>query len=172
MIRGFPYIALSHNCRSIDQTLFGRNKYCLEERGGEYIVVRGCGESCSNCYVEIPYEEASTMFLKGEGRNPCSFIIMWESSEEALHISEGVELGVIEVEGHRVHWLVSEGDSVRVGDRVAYITTSKGEVRSVRSSFSGIVVYISQLPASKPEKLLFVIVGGENVRRARISRVR
>ena len=67
--------------------------------------------------------------------------------------------------GIGIGWHVWE----EVGDRVAYIATSKGEVRSVRSSFSGVVVYISQLPASKPEKLLFVIVGGENVRRARIS---
>jgi hypothetical protein len=170
-MRGFPYIAIDPKCLegSPEARYFARNTYCIQERARELLASKGCPDSCSNCLVEIPYEVAGKIILDPvEGRITCDFLLMWEGSGEGLYIKEGTRSYVIETAGHRIHSIVSEGETVRSGSKIAYISTGKGEVRTVRADVEGVIAYIYQDLTSKPEKLLFIVVGGENVRRIRI----
>jgi hypothetical protein len=171
LMKGFPYIAIDPRCISENpeaRDLAG-NEYCAQETQETMIISRGCIDKCSKCLVEVPYEIASKLFLDPvSGKIICDFLIIWEGSGEGLYIGRNVEAHVIEATGHNIYSIVSEGDHVRSRSKIAYITTGKGEVRTLRAGVDGIIVYISQELTSKPEKLLFVVVGGDNVRRARI----
>ena len=170
MSRGFPYIAVPRECIATSgSSEFARGGYCLREGGGGLEAARGCSGECASCLIEVPYEAAGDVILdRAGGRVRCGFLIMWEGSGEGLYIRAGAEAYIIEAVGRRIHSLVSEGDRVVRGSRVAYIYTGKGEVRVLRSDVEGVVVYISQELGSKPEKLLFIVVGGGNVSRVRI----
>ena len=166
MSKGFPYIAVSSKC--IEDPGGLAKRYCRAGSEDNLVIRPGCDYNCSDCYIEVPYEEAGSIIIDSSGAIKCSFIIMWKGSEEYLLVERGVSAYIIEIEGHRVYGVASEGDKIARGDRIAYIATGKGEVRLVRSGFEGVVVYVAQKPESKPEKLLFIVIGGENVRRARI----
>ncbi len=163
--KGFPYIAVSLKC--VEDPGRPGKRYCVTDPGENPVVTAECGSNCSDCYIEVPYEEAEQLIM-GSGVIKCGFIIMWEGSDQCLLVREGAIAHSIEIEGYRVYGIVSEGENVAKGDRIAYIVTGKGEVRTVRSLFPGVVAYAAQKPESKPEKLLLIIIGGENVRRARI----
>jgi len=168
--RGFPYIAVPRECVAASASLeFARGGYCLRGFGGGLEVVRGCSGGCALCLVEVPYEAAGDIILdRVGGRVRCGFLIMWEGSGDGLYVRGGSEAYILEAVGRRIHSLVSEGDEVVRGSRVAYIYTGKGEVRVLRSDVEGVVAYISHELGSKPEKLLFIVVGGGNVSRVRI----
>ncbi len=170
-MNGFPYIAIDPKCLegSPEARYFARNLYCIQERAGGLLASKGCPDSCSNCLIEIPYEIAGKIMLDSvEGRITCDFLLMWEESGEGLYVRGGTKAYVIETTGHRIHSIVSEGENVRSGSKIAYISTGKGEVRTVRADIEGVIAYIYQDLTSKPEKLLFIVVGGKNVRRIRI----
>lgn len=168
--RAFPYIAISSRC--LKDTGDPARKYCLTDPkdGGGVAIAPGCSEGCNECYVEVPYEEAGHLIIGEGGIIRCGFMLTWDDSKESILVGEGVAAHVIELEGYRIHSMVSEGSRVARGDKIAYIATKKGEVRSVRSGFDGLVVYAAQKPESRPERFLFIVVGEDHVRRARIVR--
>ncbi len=170
MSRGFPYIAISSRC--FEDTRDSARRYCEidPKDGGGVAITPGCNNSCIECYVEVPYEEAGSLIIGDSSVIKCGFMLTWEGSEECILVGGGVAAHAIEVEGYRIHSLVLEGYRVARGDRIAYIATKKGEIRSVRSGFEGLVIYAAQKPGSRPEKFLYILVGEDHVRRARIIR--
>lgn len=171
LMKGYPYIAIDPRCLegNPEARYFARDTYCIQERDGELIASKGCPNSCSKCLIEVPYEIAGELILDLVGsRITCDFLLMWEGSGEGLYVKGDTKAYILETTGHRIHSIVSEGEVVRSGSKIAYISTGKGEVRTVRADVEGVIVYIYQDLTSKPEKLLFIVVGGEDARRVRI----
>ncbi|MEM1533488.1 MAG: DUF2118 domain-containing protein, partial [Desulfurococcaceae archaeon] len=62
-------------------------------------------------------------------------------------------------------------DVISVGDKLASIVTGKGDVRTYRTSCSGIVILVVGYVWLKPEKYIVVTVGEEHARRISIKGV-
>lgn len=74
-----------------------------------------------------------------------------------LSMVGGSQVQIAEILGFEVYLQVDIGDYVRAGDILAYVVTSKGEVRSKRSNAEGYVVMIYEDPASKPLKYFIAL---------------
>ncbi len=83
-----------------------------------------------------------------------------ESMSKCVEVRSSDKLVIAEVSGSEVFANVREGDYVKRGSKLAYVITSKKEVRSLRSDFEGLVVLVHEVPASRPPKLLIFIREG------------
>ncbi|MEM1533353.1 MAG: DUF2118 domain-containing protein [Zestosphaera sp.] len=90
---------------------------------------------------------------------------------EGIFIPKGTPICIDEVIGRAAIIYVSEGDVISVGDKLASIVTGKGDVRTYRTSCSGIVVLVVGYVWLKPEKYIVVTVGEEHARRISIKGV-
>ncbi len=84
-----------------------------------------------------------------------------EVTNKCVEVQSTDELVVTEVSGSEVFANVKEGDYVRRGDKLAYIVTGKGEVRSVRSSSEGLVVLVYEVPTSRPSRIIIFVKEGK-----------
>jgi hypothetical protein len=89
---------------------------------------------------------------------------------EGLLVEDTARPCLIEVKGHRPHVFLREGDSVREGDKIAYVITSKGEVRTIRSPCEGVVVLVVNFPWERPEKYVIVVVSRDECREISIRK--
>ncbi|HIE55506.1 MAG TPA: DUF2118 domain-containing protein [Chromatiaceae bacterium] len=119
------------------------------------------------CWVP-PYAFLDTLVDAVEAVSKCPFVVYpVRSTEEALLVPKGVKLSLLEVCGASVRLLKTEGDAVRKREPLAYVLTRKREVRVVRASGEGVVVYISELSYSHPERYVIALAGAGDVRRLR-----
>lgn len=90
---------------------------------------------------------------------------------EGIFIPKGTPICIDEVMGRVAIIHVSEGDAVSFGDKLASIVTGKGDVRTHRTSCSGVVILVIGYVWLKPEKYIVVTVGEEHARRISIKGV-
>ncbi|MEM0025278.1 MAG: DUF2118 domain-containing protein [Zestosphaera sp.] len=83
-----------------------------------------------------------------------------EVMNKCVEVRSSDKLAVVEVSGSEVFVNVRECDYVKRDSKLAYIITSKREVRSLRSDFEGSVVLIHEVPVSRPSKVLVFIKEG------------
>lgn len=119
--------------------------------------------------AEIPYEQGFYEILNlEEARIRKRFAILLPARGEALILSPGIQVGLIEVAGTLVHIFPREGDKVEKWEKVAYVVTAKNETRVVKTPMSGVLVYIAWNPEYVPEKYILVIAGERDVKRKRV----
>lgn len=85
------------------------------------------------------------------------FTVCNRRKEVCLGLSRNSSIVVVEISGLEVYPQVDVGDYVRVGDLLAYVVTSKGEVRSRRSDLEGYIALLYEDPMSKPLKHFIVL---------------
>jgi len=71
----------------------------------------------------------------------------------------GSRVNIVEVSGYRVFAAVREGDTVAQNDRIAYVLTGKGNVRTIRSPYNGVVVYVGEIIPSTVQRYIILIAG-------------
>ncbi len=89
---------------------------------------------------------------------------------EGLLVSSNTPCCIIEVKSIQPYVLVNEGDNIEMHDKIAYMVTSKGEVRVYKSPCRGLVLIVANFPWEKPEKYILVVVSEDAVRRITIKR--
>ncbi|MEM4484386.1 MAG: DUF2118 domain-containing protein [Sulfolobales archaeon] len=140
MVSEYPYILLESLCEDVRDP---EHCYCLDQDAK--ILGHGCGE-CSKCYVEKPYEEAYKYFYDSErSLSSRSFVVVPPRSSYGLLVPSGASLKALILKGSYVTTLVSEGEEIKEGSRIAQILTRKGEFRTYRSPLEGVVIYISNM---------------------------
>jgi len=77
------------------------------------------------------------------------FLICNERLSRCYRISKDSKLECIEVIGHDVYILKDELEDVDVNERISYIVTNKGEVRSVKSPYKGKLLLIHEVLGEK-----------------------
>lgn len=82
---------------------------------------------------------------------------------KCMRISRGAKVCKFEVSGRDVILKVDELLNVDIGDLIAYVVTSKGEIRKVYSPCKGYILIIDELP-ERPQKYSIYVVGDEYVR--------
>jgi len=155
-------VLIEEDCESVRDSEYC---YCLADN-----VITGSCERCEKCYLEYPYEEAYKYIVDLENHSiKKSFIVIPPGSVEALYVPKNTRVNIIEISGVSVSLLVKEGDEVNIGDRVARILTSKGEVRSHRVNTEGLVLYVTDLFGGSSERILILIGDKNSLGRIRIE---
>ena len=111
------------------------------------------------------YEEAGRLFLdivSGEIVRKTAIVIP-RLGRKALYVEPGTPAMIYEAGGLQTVFNLYEGARVDPGDKIAYILTSKGETRSLRSEDKGIILYIAWDRESFPPKYWVVVVPEERV---------
>ncbi|ADI32729.1 DUF2118 family protein [Staphylothermus hellenicus] len=97
-----------------------------------------------------------------------AFIVIPEYSGEkemkGFLIDENKKLCLIEVKGVQPYVFPREGDVIEERDKVAYIITGKGEVRTIRSPCKGVVLLVINFPWEKPERYVLAVVNKDDIR--------
>ncbi len=129
-----------------------------------------------NFYGHIVYEDVVEKALNLEKLTTTRSIVVvprlsFSRNIDGILVSEGTPICIDEVVGRTAVIHVSEGDVVSIGDRLASIVTGKGDVRTYRTSCSGVVVLVVGYVWLKPEKYVVVTVGEEHARRISIKGV-
>lgn len=109
-------------------------------------------------YVQEIYDDAYRWMVdleSGVVLRDC--VILPFEGADPIVLRRGDRVYLMEAVGRIVRSLVNPGDEVFVGMRIAAIFTGKREVRYLRSSVKGRVVYVAQV-GDKPQRYLFVIV--------------
>lgn len=83
----------------------------------------------------------------------------------ALLVEKNTPLCILEIKGLSPYVFVHEGYSINKHDKVAYVITNKGEVRSVKSPCEGVVFLVINISWEKPEKYILMVVGRNEYRR-------
>ncbi|ABN69924.1 conserved hypothetical protein [Staphylothermus marinus F1] len=103
-----------------------------------------------------------------------AFIVIPEYSGEkemnGFLIDENKKLCLIEVKGIQPYVFPREGDEIEERDKVAYIITGKGEVRTIRSPCKGVVLLVINFPWEKPEKYVLAVVNKNDIREITIRK--
>ncbi len=116
-------------------------------------------------FVEILYNLVpDTAVDLVEGKMVTDLVIVNPRKNIAMLIARGTNVYLFDAEGKRVYPLVDEGSTVRKGDRLFYVVTGKCEVRVVRSSVDGVVVYVGDIVPSSPPHYVMVIVDANAVK--------
>jgi len=90
-------------------------------------------------------------------------VICNERISKCILVLNGAKVDVVEVRGYEVLLHVDEALSVKEGDVLAYIVTSKGELRKFKSVRSGYVILIEEV-IDKPQGYMIYLADGEYVR--------
>lgn len=109
-------------------------------------------------YVQEVYDDAYRWlvdFESGVILRDC--IILPSEDADPIILRRGDKVYLMEAVGRSVHSFVSPSDEVYIGMRVAAIFTGKREVRYLRSSVKGRVVYVAQI-GDKPQRYIFIII--------------
>jgi len=91
-------------------------------------------------------ELANKLYLKALDKE---FEICNERLNKCYRISKGSKIECIEVVGHDVYLLKDELEDVNINDRLSYVVTNKGEVRSIRSPYKGKILLIHEVLGEK-----------------------
>lgn len=116
------------------------------------------------CYVKVDSEVKSIQCHELVGmllslQRP-DVLVCNEATSKCVEVRSSDKLLITEISGSEVFTNVKEGDHVKRGSKLAYIITGKGEVRSLRSDFEGLVALVHEVPASRPSKILIFIKEG------------
>lgn len=119
------------------------------------------GEVSGEIFVQEVYDDAYKWMVDLEsGIVLRDCIILPSKICEPIVLRRGTRVYLLEAVGRIVRSFVEPGDEVYRGMKVAAIFTGKGEVRYLKSSVGGRVVYVAQV-GSKPQRYLFIIAPSE-----------
>ncbi|MCD6341138.1 MAG: DUF2118 domain-containing protein [Desulfurococcales archaeon] len=76
-----------------------------------------------------------------------------------VDVSEGEEVVVLEIAGRRIFIVSDECTRVKQNQKIAYILTGKGELRTVRSPVNGYILLYNEILGEKAERYqVFIVV--------------
>ncbi|MEZ0289646.1 MAG: DUF2118 domain-containing protein [Sulfolobales archaeon] len=158
----YPYILLEESCNTVSSD----RCHCLDLENN---ILRKSCVGCGRCFIEYPYEEAFK-HIYDFSKSSCSktFIVVLPRSSEGILVPVNTSLRVIEIQGVYIRTLVSEGEEISAGSKIAQILTGKGEFRTFRSSGEGVVVYISDLLEEDFNKIVILVADKLSLQRVEI----
>ena len=121
-------------------------------------------------FSKVIYEQALNEIIDLEASITKKAFAICTPKNEILLVEEGTKTVLIEVKGWKISLQVSEGDEIKPRQRIAYVLTKKFEVRSVKSTDEGIVVYIGWVYEERPERYVIVVVNSNDVRRLKLRK--
>ena len=140
------------------------NRYLCYTRG-EFIVVKDSNMSCERLFGLIPYEQIlnSVDLLESVLKRPVVIVREDPAVEvyKGYFVEKNTRLCLQEIAGSFVYILKSEGDEVKMSEKIAYVITSKMEVRNVFSRCEGTVVFVVDMVWESPRKVVLAVVPGE-----------
>ncbi|RLG81706.1 MAG: DUF2118 domain-containing protein [Thermoprotei archaeon] len=145
-------------------------KYVVETNTNEYIVVPSHiieSYSYKRLFGHVVYEDALRYIDLVKPEIVKSIVVIKKYGGgvmKGMLVEKGVTPCLAEAKGYRVYVEVREGDVIERSDRVAYIITSKGEIRIYRSPCTGLVLLVVNIVWDKPEKYILVVVNRDEAR--------
>ncbi len=83
-----------------------------------------------------------------------------EGKGVCVNLTKDDDIVAMPVEGREVYFIVSEGDEVSKDQRIGYIITGKGEVRTIRSPKDGVIFLLHEELGEKYSRFKVFIKGG------------
>ncbi len=124
-----------------------------------YYKMPECFKVLNNVKEKIPcYEIPNEVINLEEGKHALE--VCNPRLGKCVSVDSKALLDEVIVEGFEVYPVVEEGSEVRYNDKIAYIITGKGEVRTVRYKGVGTVFYIDEVLGEKPVKYRIFIKRG------------
>ncbi len=111
------------------------------------------------------YEDAWDLVLdpvEGNAKRSFAVVLPWRGFE-ALYISKGTRLLLLEAHGVQVNFVAKEGDKVKERDVVAYALTGKGETRTLRAETRGVIALIAWQKGTHPPRYAIAIADTADV---------
>mgnify|MGYP000368428008 CR=1 FL=1 len=121
-------------------------------------------------FSKIIYEQALSKVVDVYSSTIKSSFIIQTPDNKLLLVERNTKANLIDVKGWKIALQVKEGDVVRPRQRVALVLTKKYEVRSIRSSSKGVVVYIGWVYEERPERYIIVVVNSDDIRELRLRK--
>jgi len=115
------------------------------------------GELRGEIYVQRIYDDAYKWLVDFETGIIIKSAVVLPPSGDLIVLHKGDRVYLIEALGRIVVPLVSVGEDVSPGRRLAAIFTGKRELRYLRSDVSGKVAYVSQI-GDKPQRYIFILI--------------
>ncbi len=147
--------------------------YVADEKSPDMITLypdKGCyvhGERSGGIKAGlVPYESGWNLILdpvEAKIIRAFAVIVPW-LKDEAIYVSAGVKVKLIEVEGVQVNFIAREGEKVDEKTVLAYVVTNKGETRTLKANTKGLIVYIAWRPSSNPERYVYLITDPNDIK--------
>ncbi|MCE4614923.1 MAG: DUF2118 domain-containing protein [Desulfurococcales archaeon] len=83
---------------------------------------------------------------------------------KVLKVAKGAPLILIEISAVQVFLVKREGDSIKKGEILAHIITSKSGSRSIRAYSDGVIVFIGSISLSNPEVYVVAVAECDRVK--------
>jgi hypothetical protein len=139
----------------------GPRYLCRVDESEFYIVDNSLQFSCSLTLGLVPFEESIKFIDLLQASTTRTIAVVKEDPKQGLYkgilIPENTRVCLQEIQGSIIYTIVKEGDTVEVGDIVAYTISEKLEVRKIKSLCSGLVALIVDKPWEEPRKTIMVI---------------
>ena len=141
-------------------------KWCLV--GDQLCPSAGSCESGQGfCLVE--YERALERIDLVEATVVSDFIVIEKyglstPSTRGFYLKAGDKVCLQEVSAAYVTITKGEGDPVREGEKIGYTLSSKGNLKTIRSSCNGIITLVINITWEMPEKYVVVVVKEDELR--------
>ncbi len=137
----------------------------------EAIIVNQLTETLSGrVFSKVIYEQALNEIIDLETSTIKKAFATYTPKNEILLVEKETKTILIEVKGRKISLQVSEGDKIKPRQKIAYVLTKKFEVRSIKSTNEGIVVYIGWVYEERPERYVIVVVNSNDVRRLKLRK--
>ncbi|MET1160722.1 MAG: DUF2118 domain-containing protein [Thermoprotei archaeon] len=143
------------------------SNYIVELESGVYVLAKTKPSKYTRFFGHIIYEKALEYVDLTAPLIKNSMIIVPKfsgSETKGILVEKGIKPCLAEIRGYKPLLTIREGSSVNEGDKIAYIITGKGEVRTYRSPCSGVLVLAVNIVWEKPEKYILVFVGKNDAR--------
>lgn len=118
--------------------------------------------NCKKLYGLVPYEKTMEYIDLVEAYTKRSIAVLWSDKSKGGYtgylLGEKTPLCLQEVRGSSIYVPRREGDTIRVGEYVAYTVSGKMEVRKVKSKCEGLIALIIDRPWEEPRRTLLVVV--------------
>ncbi|OYT39478.1 MAG: hypothetical protein B6U89_04055 [Desulfurococcales archaeon ex4484_58] len=151
------------------------DKYVLELDENTYVLVKKRENySYRRFFGHIIYEHILEYINLTKPLIERSFIVIKKYTGGEMNgmlIEKNITPCLAEVSGIYPYILVSEGEKISNKDKIAYIITNKGEIRTIKSPCDGFIALIINITWEKPEKYILVVVKENEFRRITIREV-
>ncbi len=128
----------------------------LRELSKYYGLVR-CYVLQDNVLSQVECKEIARYVASGKALRPLR--VCNERVGRCIDVSEGEEVLALEIAGKRIFIISDECTYVKQNQKIAYILTGKGELRTVKSPVNGYILLYNEVLGEKAERYqVFIVV--------------